>query len=169
MCDKSLQSCPTLSNPMDGSPPGSSVHRMLQARILERDAMSSSRVIPTQGSNPHLLHLLHQQAGSLPLAPPGRPCTQAWITHSSDPRDPKAHSSDTPLPFRAQDVGVAFALAPRGESGMWGWGWLVAWSFPSLSCALSPPLLGKKEAFLLGWILSESHSQSYYREQRDTW
>ena len=28
---------------------------------------------PTQGSNPLLLHLLHWQAGSLPLAPPGKP------------------------------------------------------------------------------------------------
>ena len=32
---KSLQSCPTLCNPMDCSPPGSSVHGILQARILE--------------------------------------------------------------------------------------------------------------------------------------
>ena len=32
---KSLQSCLTLCNPIDGSPPGSSVHRILQARILE--------------------------------------------------------------------------------------------------------------------------------------
>ena len=32
---KSLQSCPTLCNPRDGSPPGSSVHRILQARALE--------------------------------------------------------------------------------------------------------------------------------------
>ena len=31
---KSLQSCPTLCDPMDSSPPGSSVHRILQARIL---------------------------------------------------------------------------------------------------------------------------------------
>jgi len=30
-------------------------------------------IFPTQGSNPHLLHLLHWQAGSLPLAPPGMP------------------------------------------------------------------------------------------------
>ena len=28
---------------------------------------------PTQGSNPRLLRLLHWQAGSLPLAPPGNP------------------------------------------------------------------------------------------------
>ena len=32
---KSLQSCPTLCNPMDSSPPGSSVHRILQARVLD--------------------------------------------------------------------------------------------------------------------------------------
>ena len=33
----------------------------------------------TQGSNPHFLHLLHQQAGSLPLAPPGKPLTYTHI------------------------------------------------------------------------------------------
>ena len=32
---KSLQSCPTLCNPIDGSPPGSSVLGILQARTLE--------------------------------------------------------------------------------------------------------------------------------------
>ena len=32
---KSLKSCPTLCDPMDCSPPGSSVHGILQARILE--------------------------------------------------------------------------------------------------------------------------------------
>ena len=35
LCAKSLQSCPTLCDPMDCSSPGSSVHRSLQARILE--------------------------------------------------------------------------------------------------------------------------------------
>ena len=40
---ESLQSCPTLCNPMDCRPPGSSVHRTLQARILEWVAMPSSR------------------------------------------------------------------------------------------------------------------------------
>ena len=30
-------------------------------------------VFPTQGLNPGLLHLLHWQVGSLPLAPPGKP------------------------------------------------------------------------------------------------
>ena len=32
---KSLQSCPTLYNSMDCSPPGSSIHAISQARILE--------------------------------------------------------------------------------------------------------------------------------------
>ena len=40
---RSLQSCPTLCNPMDCSPPGSSVHGILQARILDWVAMPSSR------------------------------------------------------------------------------------------------------------------------------
>ena len=39
---KSLQSCSTLCDPIDGSPPGSSVHGILQARILEWVAISSS-------------------------------------------------------------------------------------------------------------------------------
>ena len=40
------QSCPTLCDPMDCSPPGSSVHGILQARILEWVAIPSSRVSP---------------------------------------------------------------------------------------------------------------------------
>ena len=43
VCAKSSQSCPTLCNPMDCSPPGFSVHETLQARILEWIAMPSSR------------------------------------------------------------------------------------------------------------------------------
>ena len=39
---KSLQSCPTLSDPIDGSPPGSSVHGIFQARVLEWGAIAFS-------------------------------------------------------------------------------------------------------------------------------
>ena len=42
-CTKSLQLCPTLCDPLDCSLPVSSVHGILQARILEWVAMSSSR------------------------------------------------------------------------------------------------------------------------------
>ena len=41
---KSLQSCPTLCNPIDGSPPGSSVPGILQARILEWVAIPFSMI-----------------------------------------------------------------------------------------------------------------------------
>ena len=43
LCAKSLQSCLTLCDPMDCGPLGSSVHGILQARTLERVAISSSR------------------------------------------------------------------------------------------------------------------------------
>ena len=43
---KSLQSCPTLCDPIDGSPPGSSVPGILQARILEWVAISFSKMSP---------------------------------------------------------------------------------------------------------------------------
>ena len=39
---KSLQSCPTLCDPIDSSPPGSPVPGILQARTLERVAISFS-------------------------------------------------------------------------------------------------------------------------------
>ena len=39
---KSLQSCPTLCDPIDGSPPGSAIPGILQARILEWVAISFS-------------------------------------------------------------------------------------------------------------------------------
>ena len=43
LCVLSTQSCLTLCNPLDCSPPGSSVHGILWARILEWVAMTSSR------------------------------------------------------------------------------------------------------------------------------
>ena len=39
---KSLQSCPTLCDPIDGSPPGSTIPGILQARTLEWAAISFS-------------------------------------------------------------------------------------------------------------------------------
>ena len=58
------QSYPTLSDPMDCSLPGSSVHGIFQARVLECHCLLQGSV-PTQGSNPHVLHFLHWQAGFL--------------------------------------------------------------------------------------------------------
>ena len=54
------QSCPNLSDPMDCSLPGSSVHGIFQAKVLEWGAIAFSEL------NPSLLYLLHWQANSLP-------------------------------------------------------------------------------------------------------
>ena len=51
------QLCPTLCNSMNCSPPGSSVHGILQATTLEWVAISPLQgIFPTQGSNLGLLH-----------------------------------------------------------------------------------------------------------------
>ena len=69
-----LQLCPTLCYPMNGSPPDSFVHRDSPGRNARLGChVLLQRIFPTQGLNPRLLHLLHWQACSLPLAPPGKP------------------------------------------------------------------------------------------------
>ena len=86
---KSLQLCPTLCDPMDGSPPGSSVHGILQARILEWIALPSLQgIFLTQGLNPHFLRLLLWQVGSLPLALPGKP-TSVVVFHLKKKSNPQ--------------------------------------------------------------------------------
>ena len=51
------QSCPTLCDPLDCSPPGYSVHGIFQARILEWVAIFLLQgIFLTQGLNPGLLH-----------------------------------------------------------------------------------------------------------------
>ena len=70
---KLLQSCLTLCNPMDCSPPDSSVHGDSPGKNTGVGChFLLQGIFPTQGSNPHLLGLLHWQEGSLPLAPPGK-------------------------------------------------------------------------------------------------
>ena len=74
-CNTSMLSCVQLFvTPVGYSPPGSSVHGIFQARILEWVAISYSRgSSQTQRTNPHLWRLLHWQTGSLPLGAPGKP------------------------------------------------------------------------------------------------
>ena len=72
---KLLQSCPTLCDPLDCSPPGSSFREILQARVLEWVAMPSSRILPTQGLNLPLLHWQEVLYDKLHL---GRPIIAIW-------------------------------------------------------------------------------------------
>ena len=65
------QSCPTLCDPMDCSPPGSSVHGILQARVPpEWAAISFSGDLPNPGVKSRSPAL---QADALPSEPPGKP------------------------------------------------------------------------------------------------
>ena len=94
---KSLQSCPTLCDPVDCSLPGSSVHG-----ILLRQEYWNRMLCPPPGDLPYpgtksisLTYNLHWQAGSLPLAPPGKPYMQStscemlgWLNHKLESRLP---------------------------------------------------------------------------------
>ena len=86
VCAKSLQSCPTLCDPMDCSPPGSSVHGILLQAGVGYHALLQE-IFPTQGSNPGLPHcrqILYQ------LSHKGSPRILEWVAYclssrSSDP------------------------------------------------------------------------------------
>ena len=51
---KSLQLCPTLCDPIDGSPPGSPVPGILQARTLEWGAIAFSVITPRHNQLDHI-------------------------------------------------------------------------------------------------------------------
>ena len=57
VCAKSLQSCLTLCDPMDCSPPGSSVNGILQARILQWVAMPCSRASSQPKDRTHISYV----------------------------------------------------------------------------------------------------------------
>ena len=93
---KLLQSCPTLCDPMDHSPPGSSVRGILQARIQELPCpppgdLPDPRIELTSLVSPALGGIFFTTTGSpalpmdsLPSEPPGKPylatciCLNSW-------------------------------------------------------------------------------------------
>ena len=77
MCVLVAQSCPALCDPMDYISPGSSVHGILQARILEWVAIPSSGDLPHPGIKPGSPAL---QADALPSEPPGEPQDHLRLT-----------------------------------------------------------------------------------------
>ena len=74
---KSLQSCPTLCDPMDYSLPGSSIHGASpgkNTRVGYHTLLQG--IFPTQGSNPGFPQISNPgflQADSVPSEPPGKP------------------------------------------------------------------------------------------------
>ena len=70
VCVLVTQSCPTLCNPMDCNPPGSSVHEIFQARIVEGLPFPSPGDLPNPGIE---LGSLALQANSLLTELQGNP------------------------------------------------------------------------------------------------
>ena len=75
-----VQSCPTLSDPMDCSPPGSSIHGIFQARVLEWGALAFSQ----WHSEPLMLtHRVMRPYVGLFISPLCFTCSKAMAPHSS--------------------------------------------------------------------------------------
>ena len=123
-CFSSVQ----LGNTMDYSLPGSSIHAILQARILEWVAISFSRRSLDPGMKPTcLLSLLHWQAGSLPLASPRKlqfssvqSLSHVWLfaTHESQHARP---------PYPSPTPGVHSDSRPSSQ-----------WCHPAISSSVIP-------------------------------
>ena len=75
VCAKSLQSCLTLCSSMNHSPPGSSIHGIFQARVLEWVAISFSGDLPNPGIEPRSPAL---QADALLSELLGKPKVESW-------------------------------------------------------------------------------------------
>ena len=87
------QSCLTLYEPMDCSPPGFPVHRVLQARVLEWVAMLSSRGSswPRDGTHISYASCVGRQV-LLPLMPAGKPHLWLWWASNFDQYGLTKHS-----------------------------------------------------------------------------
>ena len=85
-------------DPMDCSLPGSSIHGIFQVRILEWVAMPSSRgSSQPKDQTMSTTFNLNWQAGSLPLAPPGKPILK-WVSYPA----PSHHTVTMRCPIKAR-------------------------------------------------------------------
>ena len=102
-----LSSVPSLCNLMDCSHPGSSVHGIFQARILEWVAVSYFKgIFPTQGSDLGLLCFLRQQTDSLPPYHLGSPKVYCRAWQTSTPQAFKQSFFSFFFFFLAQPLGM---------------------------------------------------------------
>ena len=121
------QSCPTLCNPMDCSPPGSSVHETFQARILERSPFSSPGDLPNPGFEPRSPVL---QADSLPTELQGKPHTvlqskAKCLLQGNEPRKEAWPKQGTKQRTRG---GISYSIQRRGH--WWPFRFkLIFWSY----------------------------------------
>ena len=139
-----VQPHPTLCDPMDCSPPGSSVQGILRARILEWAAVSFSTVSSQSRDRIHVSCLLHWQADSSPLPR----LAQGWGL--TQPMDHFGHAQPAPS---CSFVGIC---SLQGASAL-----VSAVTTCRLTAAGNPPGLP-----LSGWV-PLSHSGAQHEEVRD--
>ena len=121
MHSQSLQSCPTLCDPMDCSPSGSSVHGILQARILEWVAVPSSRESSWPRDGTHVFYisciwrwlLCHWRH----LKSPFLACVLLISQRGPSGGHPAQTGTDSPARPRGGRLDL---LAPRGAPLPWG-------------------------------------------------
>ena len=145
---KSLQSCPTVCDPMECSQPGSSVHGILQARILEWVTVPSSRGSSRPRDwNPAFWVFLHWQAGSLPLVPPEKPYLLLYTAFKDGM---KCYTGAIRCSHRKR-----VATAPKGGDP-WARGWgLVTSGLQAQLLHLRQGKLGETPAFCPPWEWSQ--------------
>ena len=105
---QSVQPCPTLCDPMDCSPPGASVHGILQARTLEWGNALLQGPSPTQGSMPGLAIAGDSLSGS-PLIIPTHRYTVSYHFLEQRPFErfegmARLHPEGWPLPEHVTDT-----------------------------------------------------------------
>ena len=153
-----------LCSPIDCSPPGSSVHGISQARILEWVAISYPSNPPYHGSNHCLLHLLHWQVDSFFFSPvvipffflliyfnwrlttlqycSGFSHTLAWISHGCTyvPHlDPPTHLPPHPIPQGHPSAPALSILCHASNLDWWSVSHMIIYMFQCYSLKSSHP------------------------------
>ena len=99
---------PALCDPVDCSPPGSSVHGIFWARVLQWVATPFQGIFLTQGSNPRLLCLLHCRWILYPLS------------HQRIPLRTSARLERTSFPARPiRQQGRSYSALPSSQASWW--------------------------------------------------
>ena len=157
VCVELLQSCLTLCDLMDSSQPTSSVHGILQARILEWVAVPTSRG-SSQPRHRHLLIFLHWRPGSLPL-----------MLSKSDPWSPWKTADTSNSPCQKTQVGRWMFHFPTISQPR-DWGRQPNYSqYMSEETCLPACVLSHVRLFVTPWTLAHQAPLSMEFSRQEYW
>ena len=143
MCVKLLQSCLTLCDPTDCSPPGSSLTiGFSRQEYWSRLPCPPQGVFPTQGLNLRLLCLLHWQAGSLTTSAPGKPILHKVVHKVVYPPN-SSHPLHPPLRPHVCSLHLQSLFLPCKQAPLYHFSifHIYALIYDDFSCDKAPPLL----------------------------